>query len=405
MPGTSGLDSSLACRHAGGVPGLWVKDRHLPLDAAAGATIGRHPDCEIVIDDRQASRRHARLWCDTGQWFIEDLESTHGTKVNGLALITGSRALAAGDRIRIGAVELRFTAEDPAPAPAGPSVAELDARDRARVGRTLGEMRLEAFVGQVATGAVYRAQSPRRRPSVLLTVLEPVLVQQPAFADRFLRDLTIAASVDHPGTVRILRSGAEDGLVWYSTDPPPGEPLAGELHQPVEPARAVRLARTLGEAVNAYHEHGLVHGDLGPGCATVQGERLRLLDIGYIGLARGDVLLLHETRPHRWGHRYTCPAQVQTGQCNARGDLYGLGSLLHHLLLGYPPAGHAGGALPTDRTGHAALSIGPMLHLPPLIDEILDILLHPDAFYRYTTLRAALDALDELERQMAAAPE
>lgn len=63
-------------------------------------TIGRSPDCDIVLDDRQVSRIHARvLWRD-GQYEIEDLGSKNGTHLNGRDVI-GRHALRDGDEIQI----------------------------------------------------------------------------------------------------------------------------------------------------------------------------------------------------------------------------------------------------------------------------------------------------------------
>ena len=48
----------------------------------APVTIGRHPECEVVIDDNSVSRRHATITQDQGQYYIEDLKSRNLTYVN-----------------------------------------------------------------------------------------------------------------------------------------------------------------------------------------------------------------------------------------------------------------------------------------------------------------------------------
>jgi len=70
-------------------------------------TIGRLPDCDIVLRDKGASRRHAQLKRDgAGIWTLTDLGSTNGTKLNG-ATVQG-RELDDGDRIMIGTTLLVF---------------------------------------------------------------------------------------------------------------------------------------------------------------------------------------------------------------------------------------------------------------------------------------------------------
>lgn len=69
-------------------------------------TIGRLPECEVVIADRGASRRHAQIRHKDDGFTLTDLGSTNGTRLNGQ--MVQSRALADGDRITIGSTQLEF---------------------------------------------------------------------------------------------------------------------------------------------------------------------------------------------------------------------------------------------------------------------------------------------------------
>jgi DNA-binding SARP family transcriptional activator len=70
--------------------------------------IGRSPDCQIVVDDRQASRHHARISCTEQGYLLEDLGSKNGTYLNGQRLTTPA-LLVDGDEIGIAfAARLRF---------------------------------------------------------------------------------------------------------------------------------------------------------------------------------------------------------------------------------------------------------------------------------------------------------
>lgn len=70
--------------------------------------MGRLPECNLVIDDPGASRRHAEIRPHGMGFRLVDLASTNGTRVNGERI--SERRLADGDRIEIGAVQLRFEA-------------------------------------------------------------------------------------------------------------------------------------------------------------------------------------------------------------------------------------------------------------------------------------------------------
>lgn len=80
-------------------------ERTVPL-ARDVLTIGRLPDCDIVLRDKGASRRHAQIKTANGEWTITDLGSTNGTKLNGATV--QSRQLDDGDRITIGSTVLEF---------------------------------------------------------------------------------------------------------------------------------------------------------------------------------------------------------------------------------------------------------------------------------------------------------
>ena len=88
-------------------------------------TIGRAPDCMIVIDDPSVSGHHAQLELAGETYRLKDLESTNGTRVNGIPIT--ETALRFDDRIRFGAVEGRFEPDIRGSQPL-PPVALIEAR-------------------------------------------------------------------------------------------------------------------------------------------------------------------------------------------------------------------------------------------------------------------------------------
>ncbi len=83
-----------------GVPGEQIT---IPVDRAV---MGRHPECDIVLDAAAVSRQHAQILTEGENYFVEDLHSRNGTFVNG-KLVQGKRLLADGDRLKI--CDLLFT--------------------------------------------------------------------------------------------------------------------------------------------------------------------------------------------------------------------------------------------------------------------------------------------------------
>jgi pSer/pThr/pTyr-binding forkhead associated (FHA) protein len=72
----------------------------LPLTSSA-ILVGRAPSCTLVLDDDYSSSRHARLYPENGQWFVEDLGSTNGTYL-GSARVDRPTPVTAGAPVRVG---------------------------------------------------------------------------------------------------------------------------------------------------------------------------------------------------------------------------------------------------------------------------------------------------------------
>jgi FHA domain-containing protein len=63
-------------------------------------TVGRHPDCDVILDDITVSRRHALLLFRDGAWILRDLKSLNGTAVNGVSVTRCQ--LRPGDHLALG---------------------------------------------------------------------------------------------------------------------------------------------------------------------------------------------------------------------------------------------------------------------------------------------------------------
>lgn len=104
-----GEEQELAPQVAGGAALVLLEAgrpaRTFPLGTAA-ITIGRLPECDVVVSDPGASRQHARIHHLDGEYVLTDLGSTNGTLVNDQAV--RERPLDDGDRITIGETVLEF---------------------------------------------------------------------------------------------------------------------------------------------------------------------------------------------------------------------------------------------------------------------------------------------------------
>src|SRR5919204_1658957 len=101
------------------------------LEVIDAAVIGRSStQADLILDDLEASRRHASLTPEEEALTVEDLGSTNGTYVNGVA-ISGPRALVDGDRLRIGKTVLKVHVAPSAEADEGALVEEFGREEAA----------------------------------------------------------------------------------------------------------------------------------------------------------------------------------------------------------------------------------------------------------------------------------
>jgi hypothetical protein len=77
------------------------------FDLIGGISIGRSRDCDVQIEDRYASSLHARVFSRAGRFFVEDMNSTNGTLLNG-ATLKGEAELIDGDSVQIGDTVFRL---------------------------------------------------------------------------------------------------------------------------------------------------------------------------------------------------------------------------------------------------------------------------------------------------------
>ena len=82
------------------------------FDLFGGLSIGRSPDADVRIEDRYASRIHARVYAKRSSYRLEDINSTNGTLLNGEQL-NGEAELIDLDEVRIGDTEFRFELDVP----------------------------------------------------------------------------------------------------------------------------------------------------------------------------------------------------------------------------------------------------------------------------------------------------
>src|SRR4051812_23826409 len=187
-------------------------------------------------------------------------------------------------------------------------------------------------------GVVYRAQHMHLGRTVALKLLNPELAASEEFRERFVREARAAAELEHPNIVPVYDAGEVDGRLYLAMKFIEGTDLAHVLEQEgkIAAERAMPLLQQLADALDVAHNHGLIHRDVKPANALLDGERLYLTDFG---LTRR----VDSTRPLTATGRavgtaaYLAPEQIRGEPLDRRVDVYALGCVLYQSLAGQPP--------------------------------------------------------------------
>ena len=198
---------------------------------------------------------------------------------------------------------------------------------------------IESEIGRGGMATVYLAEDLRHERKVAIKVLHPELAASLG-TDRFLREVKIAAKLEHPHIVALIDSGEADGLPYYVMPYVKGESLHERLERdgnlPVD--QALDIAVEIADGLAYAHEHGVVHRDIKPGNILLSAGHARISDFGIaraLGAAStGDATAtgLVVGTP-----KYMSPEQAGAGEVDGRSDTYALGCVLYEMLAGNPP--------------------------------------------------------------------
>ncbi|HEV8324781.1 MAG TPA: serine/threonine-protein kinase [Myxococcota bacterium] len=214
-------------------------------------------------------------------------------------------------------------------------------------GALLGERyRLERRIGEGGMGMVYRGVDQANGENVAVKLLHSEMLNLDQAVRRFRREGTAGGKLDHPHVVRVLDSGqAPDGALFLVMEFVEGESLAGVIHDcgPMDPARVVRIARQVLEALAAAHAEGVIHRDLKPDNIMLcevdgQPDFAKILDFG-IAKVLNDESQDNLTRTGMvFGTpEYMSPEQGVGQKVDHRADLYAAGVVFYQMLCGKRP--------------------------------------------------------------------
>ena len=216
--------------------------------------------------------------------------------------------------------------------------------------QTLGPYELKHALGTGGMGTVYLAEHVRLQRPCAIKILPRERVDQPGWLERFDREMTTVAALEHEHVVRATDAGHQDGwhyLVMEYLDGLDVGRIASRMEQ-IEIADACEIVRQAALGLAHIHRAGLVHRDIKPSNLMLpRSGKVKLLDLGLV--LSGDDPLSVSDRLTTVGHLmgtmpYMAPEQLRDSRdVTASADIYSLGATLYRLITGRPPHGRQGG--------------------------------------------------------------
>jgi serine/threonine-protein kinase len=294
-----------------------------------------------------------------------------------------------------------------------------------RLQRALGpSYRVERELGGGGMSRVFLAHEERLGRRVVVKVL-PHDLGRGLDAERFRREVRLAATLRHPHVVPLLMAGESvDGLFYYTMPYIEGESLRHRLDRdgPLPAADVARVVREVADALAYAHRRGVVHRDIKPANVLVDGEHVLVADFGIATAlaAAGAPARDAAPAPHPAASAppvladggaltargavigtpaYMSPEQGRGEAVDGRSDVYSLGWMTYELLTGHGPAASRRSAPGRDALLPPPSVVERRPGVPGAVDAVIARALAPRPSDRFQTTdalaRALAEALDE----------
>ncbi|HET7551769.1 MAG TPA: serine/threonine-protein kinase [Gemmatimonadaceae bacterium] len=203
-----------------------------------------------------------------------------------------------------------------------------------------GRYALEHELGRGGMATVYLARDLEHDRHVAVKVLLPELAVTLG-VERFLREIEVGSTLQHPHIVGVLDSGQTDGILYYTMPFVDGASLRDRLDRekqlPIDDA--IEIARQVSEALSYAHSKGVIHRDIKPENILLSAGGAMVADFGIaraVSVAGGETLT--RTGMAVGTPTYMSPEQAMASrEVTAESDIYSLACVMYEMLAGQPP--------------------------------------------------------------------
>src|ERR1022692_4330285 len=267
------------------------------------------------------------------------------------------------------------------------------------IGTTIGDYQVVGILGAGGMGQVYKVRNVISDRVEAMKVLLPDLVNQPDLADRFLREIKVQGSLEHPNIATLHTAVRVENQLLMLMEFVEGITLDQKLKDgPLPAAEAVNYVMQVLSALEYAHARGVVHRDIKPAnMMLTSGGVVKLMDFG-IARSSADHKLT-QTGVTVGSLYYMAPEQIQGVTApDGRWDLYSVGVSLYELLTGKRPFdGDSEFAIMSAHlqgTPVPPVTIDP--RLPQLLNDVILMSVAKDPSARFQTAGAFGAALSQV---------
>ena len=266
------------------------------------------------------------------------------------------------------------------------------------VGQHIGDYEILSILGMGGMGKVYKVRNVIADRVEAMKILLPDLTSNQSLADRFLREIRLLATLNHPNIAALRTALTYQNQLVMVMEFVEGETLANRLARaPLSTAEVVKYADQILSALSYAHKQNIIHRDIKPAnmMLTPQGV-VKLMDFGIARSSKDGALT--STGTTLGSLNYMPPEQVRGEAADARSDIYSFGVSLYEMLTGKLPF-HSDSQY-TLMTAHLnetpPAPITLRSDLPPALNEIIMMAIAKDPNNRFQSadaFRAALSSV------------
>ncbi|WP_435821386.1 protein kinase domain-containing protein [Micromonospora parva] len=206
-----------------------------------------------------------------------------------------------------------------------------------------GRYRLVESIASGGMGDVWRAVDDTLDRCVAVKMLQPRLVADAGFGERFRREARAMAALRHPGVAQVYDYGEVSQadapvLAYIVMECVQGQPLSERIAEVgrLGVAETMSIAAQTARALQAAHDAGLVHRDVKPSNLIIEPDgHVVLVDFGVA--VTPEAASLTGTNQVVGTAHYMAPEQITRNETTSAIDIYALGAVVYHCLAGRPP--------------------------------------------------------------------